>query len=70
MCKLQRKRDLMTEHDQADLANIELQLKSVQEELHQLETRIDAHAIAQAALSTAMALAWIKLFWKTEDSDD
>jgi hypothetical protein len=70
MCKLQRKRDLMTEHDQADLANIELQLKSVQEELHQLETRIDAHAIAQAALSTAMALAWIKLFWKKEDSDD
>jgi hypothetical protein len=69
MCKLQRKRDLMTEHDQADLANIELQLKSVQEELHQLETRIDANAVAQAALSTAMALAWIELLWKTEDSD-
>ena len=60
----------MTENDHADLANIELQLKSIQEELNQLETRIDANAIAQAALSTAMALAWIELFWKTEDSDD
>jgi hypothetical protein len=60
----------MTREYQADLANIELQLKSIQQELHQLERRIDANAIAQAALSTAMALAWIELYRKTEDSDD
>jgi hypothetical protein len=60
----------MTEHNQADLANIELQLKSILQQLNQLEARIDANAIAQAALSTAMALAWIELFWKTEDNDD
>ena len=59
----------MTEKDRADLENIAQRLKDIHDELNQLETRIDASAIEQAALSSAMALAWLELFLKTEGQD-
>ena len=74
---LHRKRDAiisekatsMTEKDRADLENIAQRLKDIHDELNQLETRIGASAIEQAALSSAMALAWLELFLKTEGQD-
>ena len=59
----------MTEKDRADLENIAQRLKDIHDELNQLETRIDASAIEQAALSSAMALAWLELFLKIEGKD-
>jgi hypothetical protein len=59
----------MTEKDRADLENIAQRLRAIREELSQLEAPVSASAIEQARLSTAMALAWIELFWKTEGSD-
>ena len=59
----------MNERDRANLANIAQRLKAIQDELNQLETRIGTSAIEQAGLSTAMALAWLELFWKIEGKD-
>jgi hypothetical protein len=59
----------MTEKDRADLESIAQGLKDIHDELNQLETRIDASAIEQAALSSAMALAWLELFLKIEAKD-
>jgi len=59
----------MTEKDRADLESIAQRLKAIHDELRGLELRTGASAIEQARLSTAMALAWIELFWKMEGSD-
>jgi hypothetical protein len=58
----------MTERDRTDLESIAQKLKAIHDELNGLELRIGASAIEQAGLSTAMALAWIELFWKMEES--
>jgi len=59
----------VNERDRANLANIAQRLKAIQDELNQLETSIGTSAIEQAGLSTAMALAWLELFWKIEGKD-
>jgi phage portal protein BeeE len=58
----------MTERDRADLESIAQRLKAIHDELNGLELRIGASPIEQAGLSIAMALAWIELFWKMEES--
>jgi hypothetical protein len=53
----------MTEKDQATLISIAQRLQAIHEELRQLEKTTGSSGIQQAALSTAMALAWVDLVW-------
>ena len=59
----------MNDKDLAALEKISQRLKAIHDELDQIETRIDARAIEQAELSTAMAVAWLELFWTVEAKD-
>jgi hypothetical protein len=56
----------MMEKERADLQNIARRLQVISDELNGLKKAIGGSAIEQAALSAAMALAWIDLLASME----